>query len=134
MALEGLIAAGITAILALIIVSILIAGIFIWIGAKIAGVEEATFGNAIVAAVGASIVGWIITIVLSGIPVIGTIAGLIIGFIVGGLFVIKSIFSTSWRKAFLTWVFNIVAQVIAVILIVGLMIPAYFVGAQAMWS
>lgn len=102
----------------IMVLAALIAGFFMWIGAKMAGVENATFGKAIWAAIATSIVTWLISALFSIIPGIGTI----IGFFVGLLFsigIIKSIFNTTGGKAFLVWIFNIVAQVIAIIIAIA---------------
>lgn len=93
--------------------AVLIASFFLWIGAKIAGVKEATFGKSILAAIGAEFVIWIISLVLSIIPVIGTVIGFIVGLILA-IFVIKGIYDTSFGKALAAWIFGAIAQVVAI--------------------
>lgn len=102
-------------VLFLLLFAIFIGAFFMWIAAKIARVKKSSFGRAILAAVAASVVAVILSLVFGILPVIGN--GL--GFLVGLLFSILIImwaFDTTFVKALLVWVFNIVAVVIAVAL------------------
>ena len=95
--------------------AVILGGFFMWVAAKIARVERSSFGRAILAAVGTSLVLFIITFLSSFIPVLGNALGFIVGLILQ-VFVIKGAFDTSTGKAVLVWVFNIVASIIAVLL------------------
>ena len=110
---EEILGLGIAAILGIVVISIIVAGIFMLIGAKIAGVKNATLGKSIWAAIASGFIMWIVTLVFSIIPILGSIIGFIIGLILA-LLVIKSVYSTSFGKALLVWIFNIIAQVIAI--------------------
>ena len=103
------------AIIGIFILSILISGFFMWLGAKMAGIKKSTFGRAILAAIAASLITYIVSAVFSVLPVIGTILGFFIGLLLS-LFAIKSVFNTTFGRAFLAWIFNIVAQILAVII------------------
>ena len=50
-------------LLLLATLAIAIAGLFMWIGAKLAGVPKATFGKAMVAAVGSVFVSFLVAII-----------------------------------------------------------------------
>ena len=100
-------------ILGIFALSIIIAGFFMWIGAKLAGVAKSSFGLAIGAAIVVSLVTWVISGLFSILPVIGTLLGFVIALIVS-IFLIKAVFDTSLGKAFLTWIFNIMAQFLAI--------------------
>ncbi|MFQ6087519.1 MAG: hypothetical protein ACE5K0_01275 [Candidatus Methanofastidiosia archaeon] len=112
---------GITAILVLIVLLFIIGAFFIWIGAKLAGVRDATFGKALICAVALALIGPIFNLLLSFIG-IGGFIGFILGLLVT-LYIIKSIFDTSWGKAFVVWILSIVAMVASVFLLIifGLM-------------
>jgi hypothetical protein len=107
------------------VLAIIIGGFFMWIAAKIARVEKSTFGRAMIAAIGASVVSFLVTIVFHFIPLIGNALGFIIGLFLT-IFVIKGAFETSMGKAILVWIFNIVATVVAVL--VASVIAAGMVG------
>jgi len=90
-----------------LIVLILISAIFLWIGAKIVGIGDSSYVNAIV--------GVVVLVVLSAIlgSFFGTLGliGTIISFIVA-LWVVKSIYGTSWTKAFLALVIAYIAFIV----------------------
>ena len=108
---------GIGAFLGLIIMSVLIGAFFVWLGAKMARVEKGTFGRAILASIAASVAGALVSCVFSiiGLGVLWSFLGWVIGFIIV-LWVFKSIFETTWGKAFLIWLFQIIAIVIVVVI------------------
>ena len=95
--------------------AVVLGGFFMWIAAKIARVKRSSFGRAILAALGTSLVLFIVTIITSFIPILGNAAGFIVDLILQ-IFVIKGAFDTSTGKAVLVWVFNIVASIVAVLL------------------
>jgi hypothetical protein len=109
------VAAVIGVLLGLFALGAVLAGFFIWIGAKMAGVENAGFGKSIIAALGSSFIAWFMATILSIVPVIGTFLGLVLGLLFS-IFVIKGVFSTSFGKAFLVWIFHVIAQILAVVI------------------
>lgn len=94
------------------LVGAVVASVFIWIGAKIARVAGTTFGRAMVAAISAGFLNWLSATVLLELEVTSEVAGFLIGLFLT-ILVIKAAFDTSWGKALLVWVFNIIAQGIA---------------------
>ena len=99
----------------LFIFAVILGGFFMWIAAKIAGVEKSTFGRAIVAAISSSIISLLMAFFFSFVPLLGNAVGFIIGLILTVL-VIKGAFDTSFSKALLVWIFNVIAAVIALLL------------------
>lgn len=100
-------------ILVLIFLSFLIASLFIWVGAKIARINNSTLKRAYLAAIAASFTTYFMTILLSALPAISTILSFFIGVFLC-LFVIKRVFRSTIRQAFMIWIFNTVAQVLTV--------------------
>ncbi|GAB4333906.1 MAG: hypothetical protein Kow0099_05830 [Candidatus Abyssubacteria bacterium] len=102
------------AFLALMALGVLLAGFFMYVGAKLAMVEKSTFGRSVLAAVGSSIADWSLTAALSPIPLLGSCSGFLIG-LAASLVVIKLVFDTTMGKAFLVWVFHLLAQIVALL-------------------
>jgi len=101
----GLMAAmGFAAVL-VILIALIIAGFFLMLGAKFAGIEEATLGKSMIAVVG----GGILALLIGWIPVIGWILG-----IIAYIWVIKTVFNTDWIKATIAWLMTIVVEIIVV--------------------
>jgi hypothetical protein len=113
-------------LIAFLVLALLISAFFLWIGAKLAGIREASFGKAILAALVSVVALALLQIVLSLIPRIGGTLGLLLGILVS-IYVIKAVFDTGWGKAILAWILYIVAIIVAGI------IAAIF-GAAAIWS
>lgn len=88
-----------------------IGSVFLWIGAKIAGIEEATFGNALRATIGMYAVNFVVAGVLSSIP--GPLAFLI-GLTVA-LYIIQTVFDTTFVKAFVAWILSVVATAVVMV-------------------
>lgn len=109
--------------------AIILGGLFMWIAAKISGVRRATFGRAILAAIGTSFVSFFFSFVGHFVPFLGNLIGFIIGLVLT-ILVIKGAFDTTTGKAVLVWIFNIVAVAIAVFLgsIVGVGAAGLFGG------
>lgn len=116
---------GILLILSLIVGMPLLSAFFLLQGAKIAGIENPTFGKAITAV----IIGGIAVAVLSGVialalPMLLPVGG--IGGMLLYLWVVKTIFKTTWDKAFIAW---IISTIIGVIVLIGVLlllgIPLY---------
>ena len=110
-----LFATDLAAMVATGIIAILIASFFMWLGAKIAGVHYSRFGRAVVAAVASGFITWLVYYIFWQIPGKNTIIGFIIGLILT-IIVIKAAFSTSFGKALLVWIFQILSEAIAVFL------------------
>jgi len=110
-----IIAALAASLIGIAIIAAVIAGFFMLIGAKIACVENATLGKSIIAAIASSFITWIVALVFSIVPLIGTIVGFIVGLFLA-LLAIKGVYNTSFAKALLVWIFNILAQVAAIII------------------
>ncbi|MDK2853714.1 MAG: hypothetical protein PWQ92_608 [Thermococcaceae archaeon] len=101
----GLMAAmGFAAVL-IILLALIIAGLFLMIGAKFAGIEDATLGKSMIAVVG----GGILALLIGWIPVIGWILG-----IIAYIWVIKTVFNTDWIKAAIAWLMTIVVEMLVV--------------------
>jgi hypothetical protein len=98
--------------LSVFILSTIIAGFFMWIGAKMAGIKRSGFGRALAAAMVVSLVTWVITGVFSILPILGPLVGYLVALLIS-IYFIKVIFDTTPGRAFLTWIFNIIAQLLA---------------------
>ena len=101
------------------VVATAVSAFFIWIGAKVARVADATFGKAFWAALLCSFLVWALTGIGSVLFGIGNVAAWILGVLIT-LFILKWIYKTTWGKAFLTWLFCGVAQVIVLVITVVL--------------
>jgi hypothetical protein len=105
-----------------------IGAFFLAIGASVAGIERRTFGKAFMATVGAMIAGAVVGGVLG---VFGMHNGFIpaaIGLLTN-LAVIRSVYDTSWGKAFVAWL----VEVIAVVVLVGVPLVA-LLGTAILFS
>lgn len=94
-----------------IVVATAVSAVFIWMGAKLAGIGGATFGKSFWAALVSSFFVWALTGIGAAVFGIGTVAGWIIGVIIT-LFILKKIFNTTWGKALLAWLFQGIAQLL----------------------
>ena len=111
----GIFASDLAAMIATGIIAILIASFFMWLGSKIAGVRNSRFGRAVVAAIASGFITWLVFYIFWQIPGRNTIVGFIIGLFLT-IIVIKAAFSTSFGKALLVWIFQILSQAVAVLL------------------
>ena len=93
---------------------VIIGGFFMWIAAKIAGVEKSSFARAIVAAIGSSIASIVAAFIFNLLPVFGNLFGFILGLIVS-IFIIKAAFDTNFGKALLVWIFDLIGAVLAIV-------------------
>ena len=99
----GLFAAmGFMAVIA-ILIALVIAGFFLMLGAKLAGIEDVTLGKSMIAVVG----GGILALLIGWIPIIGWILGILVY-----IWVIKTVFNTDWGKATIAWLMTIVVETI----------------------
>ena len=97
------------------LIAVLVASFFMWLGAKIAGVERSTYGRSMVAAIAAAFVTWLVSWVGTQIPSMPRVIGFVVGLVLT-LIVIQAAYSTRFGKALLVWIFNVIAQVIAGVL------------------
>jgi hypothetical protein len=104
---------------ALFVAATVISAFFIWIGTRIAGVSGATFGRAFWAAILTSFIVWALTGIASAAFGFGAIAGWFLGVLIT-LVIFKRIYKTSWGKAFMTWLFAGIAQVVVLLVAVVL--------------
>jgi hypothetical protein len=111
-------------IIGIIVFATAVSAIFIWFGAKIAGISGATFIRSFWAALLTSVLVWALTGIGSALFGIGAIAGWFMGLFVT-LFILKSVFHTTWGKAFLAWIFHGLAQ----LLVLGVVILLVLAGA-----
>ena len=97
----------------LVLFTMLLGGFFMWIAAKIARVKKASFIRAILAAFMSSIVAIVVSFIFGIVPVIGNGLGFLLGLFFS-ILIIMWAFDTSFLKALLVWIFNIIAVIIAV--------------------
>jgi general secretion pathway protein G len=113
---------GIGTLIAILAVGFLIcsaiAGFFMWIGAKIARIEGATFGRSMGAAVAAAFASSLATLVLAlfGLPGVGAFVGILVD-----ILVIQSIYKTTFFKALICWLGYLVSFFIAAFISVALL-------------
>lgn len=93
---------------------VIIGGFLMWVAAKIARVERSTFGRAMFAAIASSFVSILVAFIFNLVPAFGNLFGFIVGLILS-LLVIKAVFRTSFGKALLVWIFNLVASILAIV-------------------
>lgn len=97
------------------ILGLVISAFLLWIGTKLAGIHNASFGKAVAAALISIVVLAIVRAAGSYIPLLKGIIGWVIGILVS-VYIIKAVFDTSWGKAFLAWILYIVAVIMAVVI------------------
>jgi len=90
----------------------LLAGLLMWIGAHMAGLEHVSVGRAVLAAMIASTASWVCITSLSDVLLAGTSAGVFLGLLLSW-FIIKKILNTSVERALLVWVFDVFAHLLA---------------------
>jgi len=107
-----------TTVIIVFVVTLIIESLFVWFGAKVAGVDERrrTWGNAILAVILMLILSFILAFA-------GGTTGFVLG-IIGAIAIIKYVYSTAWVKAIVAWVFMVIAvfivSIIAAILGIGI--------------
>lgn len=97
---------GIGIILAVIIIGLVVQGIFLLLGAKIAGIENPTLGEAIIGIVLSGIVTVIVGLFLGRLSIFW-----LIGFIMD-VIIISKVFDTSIFKAIIAMIFSFVGMII----------------------
>ncbi|AEC52646.1 hypothetical protein PNA2_1731 [Pyrococcus sp. NA2] len=112
----GIIIAGLGALFFLaILIALVIAGLFMYVAAKLVGIEKASLGRSILVVLLGGILQAIVTIALSFLPGINILLG-----IIAYVAVIKSLFETGWLKAFLAWIMVFVLELIIVLFLLSL--------------
>ena len=111
-------------IIVIVIVTFFVASAFTLWAAKIVRVEDATYGRAIAATFLGTLAGAAVHFVLSLLPVVGFVLGIIGGWLVDSL-VVKAIFATSYGKGLLI---TLLASVLAAAVAVGLTLLVVAVG------
>jgi hypothetical protein len=121
------------AVIAIIVLGVLV-GLFInaafllW-GARIAGIENRTFGKALGTTILGGLAAFVLSLVLSVVPVIGTVLGFIGGFFIAAL-IMMPIFGTTYGKALGA---TVLAWVLSLVIVGGLILVALAaVGGLAM--
>ncbi len=92
-----------------IVVMTLVSALFIWIGAKFAGIKGVTLWRSFLVALISSFLVWVATGLGAALFGFGAFLGWIIGALIT-LWIIKSFFKTTWGKALLAWIFQAIAQ------------------------
>jgi len=115
-------AAGI--IIVLVIVTFFVASAFTLWAAKIVKVGNVTYGRALAATFLGTLAGAAVYFLLSLLPVVGFVLGIIGGWLVDSL-VVKAIFATSYGKGLLI---TLLASVLAAAVAVGLTLLVVAVG------
>lgn len=117
----GLAGLTMTAAIIAFVLSLIIGALFVWFGAKVAGVNKRrrTWGNAILAV----ILMLVLRILLGHI---GGGIGELVG-IIGSIAIIKYVYSTAWVKAIIAWIFMLIAIVVVTIVLgIGIIGVALF--------
>jgi hypothetical protein len=96
----------------LLVISWLLGGLLIWIGARVAGLKYVTPVRAIVAALAASGVAWLCLTLFPDVPIAGTSLGAVLGLFLSW-FAIKEVLNTSPARALFVWTFDVAAQMVA---------------------
>ena len=90
------------------LVGILLGGLFMYFGARMADVQNATFGKGVVAGIAASVLTFLVGALVGWIPVLGWIATLVVG-----ILAVKWVFAVSFGRAVLIWLGYFLALLIA---------------------
>lgn len=96
-------------------ISMIFVSFFVWIGGKILDIKNVTFRRAVLAATVSSLITYLLTASFYIFPILNTIVGFCIGLFLS-LFTIKIIFNSTYQKTLITWMFNVFAQILAVII------------------
>lgn len=99
----------------LVVLSWLGAGLLMWLGAHLAGLDYVTFGRSLLAAIAASTVTWIVSELFPTVTLLGISVGVALGLLLTW-FVIKEVFNTTFGKAFLAWVFSVFVHAVGILM------------------
>lgn len=94
---------------------VIISGLLMWMAAKISRVEKAGFTRAVAASVASSFVSVLAAVMFGLLPAVGNFFGFVVGLLLS-IIVIKVSFGTSFGKALLVWIFDILGAVLAIAL------------------
>ena len=94
---------------------------FIWIGSKLAGIQKATFGKAFISALLSSVAVWSLTGYSAVYVGVESISVWLLGLAIT-IGILKFVYSISWGKAFILWIFTGIAHVIVGIIVIALVI------------
>ncbi len=99
-------------LLVLLVVSAVVAYVLISLSTRLAGIRNDTFGKSLRSAVYCTAAAWTLAGAFSWVPVGGTLFGFAAG-LVASLWILKAIYETTFKKAFLMFLFNTIAQVLS---------------------
>jgi hypothetical protein len=102
-------------VLVLIFLSIILSTLFQWLGTKVTNYENFNLKKIILIALTTTIVVYITTIILSAFTSIGTILCYILGLVLS-LLIIHLFTNLIFQQSLIIWIFNIAAQILAVII------------------
>ncbi len=101
------------AIIFVFVFMVIISGLLMWLAARLAKVEGATFTRALAASVGSAFLSVLAAKLVGLFPAIGDYFGFIVGLLVS-IIIIKVSFRTTYGRALLVWIFDILGSVLAV--------------------
>jgi hypothetical protein len=124
-----LIAMGIGSVVFLV-TGTLLGGLFLWMGAQVAGIQRAGFGKSVLAALLGMVAALLISVVFGFIPFAGgALAAL--GSIAALMFIIQAVFETTIGKAAVPCLFAIVAEIISFLAVAAMFVGgAFMTGAR----
>ena len=99
---------------------------FIWIGSKLAGIQTATFGKAFISALLSSVAVWSLTGYSAVYVGMESISVWLLGLAIT-VGILKFVYTISWGKAFILWIFTGIAHVIVGIVVIALLITGAIV-------
>jgi hypothetical protein len=117
-------ALAIVIILVAVLIGLFINAGFLLLGARIANIESRSFGKSLGIIVIAGIASFIISLVLSTLPIIGAIIAFVCGFIITALVMMafcKTTFGKALAASVIAWVLGIIVCVIIAV-VVGVLI------------
>ena len=125
--------AAVAAAVVILVLWLLVSAAFLLWGARLAGVEKRSFGRAIGTILLGGIASFLLKLVLSGAaPLIGTAAGILLGFCVSAL-VMMALFDTTFGKALaanlLSWVLSLL--VVGAVALLFALLAGFLVAAAA---
>ena len=98
---------------ALFALSVIVNCFFIWGGSKLVGIKKLKFRKATIVATVLSFILYSVVFLFLFFPLINIILGFLLGIFMT-FFGIKTLLKLPVKKAFFVWIFNVLAQVIAV--------------------
>ena len=112
--------------------AVLISAGLLHLGTSLAGIESKSYGKAIITTIACWIVGWVLNGVFGLLHLHTSWFAIIVGLVVN-LAIIKSIYGTTWGKAILAWVIEVVAVFIIVGVPLLLFAGALLAGGGMHW-